>query len=76
MMRKTVARLLALVLVLCMVVLCVPVRAQAVVDMTRPEGLTDEEWEVELQRRRALALQQALEAEKKEQEERLMQPRI
>lgn len=68
MMRKTVARLLALVLVLCMVVLCVPVRAQAVVDMTRPEGLTDEEWEVELQRRRALALQQALEAEKKEQD--------
>lgn len=68
MMRKTVSRLLALVLVLCMVVLCVPVRAQAVVDMTRPEGLTDEEWEVELQRRRALALQQALEAEKKEQD--------
>lgn len=68
MMRKYVSRLLALVLVLCMVVLCVPVRAQADVDMTRPEGLTDEEWEVELQRRRALALQQALEAEKKEQD--------
>lgn len=68
MMRKYVSRLLALVLVLCMVVMCVPVRAQADVDMTRPEGLTDEEWEVELQRRRALALQQALEAEKKEQD--------
>lgn len=53
MMRKTVSRLLALVLVLCMVVLCVPVRAQADVDMTRPEGLTDEQWE-ELLRLRLL----------------------
>ena len=53
MMRKTVSRLLALVLVLCMVVLCVPMRAQAVVDMTRPEGLTDEQWE-ELLRLRLL----------------------
>lgn len=53
MMRKTVSRLLALVLVLCMVVLCVPLRAQAVVDMTRPEGLTDEQWE-ELLRLRLL----------------------
>ena len=53
MMRKHVSRLLALVLVLCMVVLCVPVRAQAVVDMTRPEGLTDEQWE-ELLRLRLL----------------------
>ena len=46
MMRKTVARLLALVLVLCMVVLCVPVRAQAKVNLTRPENITDEEWEI------------------------------
>ena len=46
MMRKTVARLLALVLVLCMVVLCVPVRAQATVNLTRPENITDEEWEI------------------------------
>lgn len=46
MMRKTVSRLLALVLVLCMVVLCVPVRAQAKVNLTRPENITDEEWEV------------------------------
>ena len=35
MMRKYVSRLLALVLVLSMVVLCVPVRAQAAVDLTR-----------------------------------------
>lgn len=46
MMRKHVSRLLALVLVLCMVVLCVPVRAQATVNLTRPENITDEEWEV------------------------------
>lgn len=46
MMRKTVSRLLALVLVLCMVVLCVPVRAQAEVNLTRPENITDEEWEI------------------------------
>lgn len=46
MMRKTVSRLLALVLVLCMVVMCVPVRAQAKVNLTRPENITDEEWEV------------------------------
>ena len=46
MMRKTVSRLLALVLVLCMVVLCVPVRAQAKVNLTRPENITDEEWEI------------------------------
>lgn len=52
MMRKYLSRLLALVLVLSMVVLCVPVRAQAV-DMTRPEGLTDEEWD-ELLRLRLL----------------------
>lgn len=45
MMRKNVSRLLALVLVLCMVVLCVPVRAYAV-DLTRPEGITDEEWQI------------------------------
>lgn len=52
--RKTTSRLLALVLVLCMVVLCVPVRAHAVVDRTRPDGLTDEEWE-ELLHQRILA---------------------
>lgn len=46
MMRKHVSRLLALVLVLCMVVLCVPVRAQATVNLTRPENITDEEWEI------------------------------
>ncbi len=46
MMRKYVSRLLALVLVLCMVVLCVPVRAQAEVNLTRPENITDEEWEI------------------------------
>ena len=46
MMRKHVSRLLALVLVLCMVVLCVPVRAQATVNLTRPENITDGEWEV------------------------------
>lgn len=68
MMRKYVSRLLALVLVLCMVVLCVPVRARADVDMTRPDGLTDEQWKVELEKRRALALKQALEAETKEQD--------
>lgn len=68
MMRKTVARLLALVLVLCMVVLCVPVRAQADVDMTRPEGLTDEQWEIELQKRRAKALEEAMAAAGNEQD--------
>lgn len=46
MMRKYVSRLLALVLVLCMVVLCVPVRAHAEVNLTRPENITDEEWEI------------------------------
>lgn len=46
MMRKTVSRLLALVLVLCMVVMCVPVRAQATVNLTRPENITDKEWEI------------------------------
>lgn len=43
MMRKNVSRLLALVLVLCMMVLCVPVRAYADTPV-RPEGMTDEEW--------------------------------
>ena len=43
MMRKYVSRLLALALVLCMVVLCVPVRAYADTPI-RPEGMTDEEW--------------------------------
>lgn len=46
MMRKHVSRLLALVLVLCMVVMCVPVRAHAEVNLTRPENITDEEWEI------------------------------
>ena len=68
MMRKTVSRLLALVLVLCMVVLCVPVRAQADVDMTRPDGLTDEQWEIELQKRRAKALEEAMAAAGNEQD--------
>ena len=68
MMRKYVSRLLALVLVLCMVVMCVPLRAQAVVDMTRPEGLTDEQWEVELQKRRAKALEEAMAAADNEQD--------
>ena len=44
MMRKYVSRLLALALVLCMVVLCVPVRAYADAPV-RPEGMTDEEWD-------------------------------
>ena len=52
MIKKNISRLLALVLVLCMVVVWVPVRAEAV-DMTRPEGLTDEEWD-ELLRQRLL----------------------
>lgn len=43
MMRKYVSQLLALVLVLCMVVLCAPVRAYADTPV-RPEGMTDEEW--------------------------------
>ena len=60
MMRKTVSRLLALVLVLCMVVLCVPVRAQAEVNLTRPENITDEEWEILRQKLLAqLAAEQA-----------------
>ena len=60
MMRKTVARLLALVLVLCMVVMCVPLRAHAEVNLTRPENITDEEWEVLRQKLLAqLAAEQA-----------------
>lgn len=54
MIRKYVSRLLALFLVLSMVVLCVPVRAQAL-DITRPEGYTDEEWEEYLRSLRLLA---------------------
>ena len=42
MMRKYVSRLLALVLVLSMVVMCVPIRARAEVNLTRPENITDE----------------------------------
>ena len=64
MMRKTVSRLLALVLVLCMVVMCVPVRAQATVNLTRPENITDEEWEILRQKLLAqLAAEQAKEQE-------------
>ena len=60
MMRKTVSRLLALVLVLCMVVMCVPLRAQAEVNLTRPENITDEEWEILRQKLLAqLAAEQA-----------------
>lgn len=60
MMRKYVSRLLALVLVLCMVVMCVPVRAQATVNLTRPENITDEEWEILRQKLLAqLAAEQA-----------------
>lgn len=44
-MKKLVLRLLALVLVLCMVVPCMPVGALAV-ELTRPENISDEEWEV------------------------------
>ena len=43
MIRKYVSRLLALSLVLCMVVTCLPLRAQAAVSLTRPENITDEE---------------------------------
>ena len=53
MMRKNVSRLLALVLVLCMVVLCVPVRAYAETPV-RPEGMSDEEWEAYLLRMKQL----------------------
>lgn len=64
MMRKYVSRLLALVLVLCMVVLCVPVRARAAVSLTRPENITDEEWEILRQKLLAkLAAEQAEQAE-------------
>lgn len=59
MIRKYVSRLLALFLVLSMVVLCVPVRAQAL-DITRPEGYTDEEWEEYLRRLRLLAEEEEL----------------
>lgn len=60
MMRKYVSRLLALALVLCMVVLCVPVRAQAEVNLIRPENITDEEWEILRQKLLAqLAAEQA-----------------
>lgn len=55
MMRKNVSRLLALVLVLCMVVLCVPVRAYAE-EIARPEGMTDEEWAEYLRKRNAVVV--------------------
>ena len=62
-MKKLVLRLLALVLVLCMVVPCMPVGALAV-ELTRPENISDEEWEVLRQKLLAeLAAQQAKEAE-------------
>ena len=70
MMRKNVSRLLALVLVLCMVVLCVPVRAQAAVNLTRPENITDEEWEVLRQKLLAqLAAEQAAKQAEEQAEE-------
>ena len=55
MMRKYVSRLQALVLVLCMVVLCVPVRAYADAPV-RPEGMTDEEWAEYLRKRNAVVV--------------------
>ena len=44
-MKKFVLRLLALVLVLCMVVPCMPIGALAT-ELIRPENISDEEWEV------------------------------
>ena len=67
MIRKYVSRLLALSLVLCMVVTCLPLRAQAAVSLTRPENITDEEWEV--LRKKLLAQLAAEQAEELEAEQ-------
>ena len=67
MMRKTVARLLALVLVLCLAVTLIPASAFAE-EIARPVDMTDEEWEIELQKRRAKALEEAMAAADNEQD--------
>ena len=54
MMRKTVSRLLALVLVLCLAVTLIPASAFAE-EIVRPEGMTDEEWEAYLLKRKQMA---------------------
>ena len=54
MMRKYVARLLALVLVLCLAVTLIPASAFAE-EIARPEGMTDEEWEAYLLKRKQMA---------------------
>ena len=57
-MKKLVLRVLALVLVLCMVVPCMPVLAYA--EETCPEGMTDAEWELLRQKQlEQLAAEQA-----------------
>lgn len=55
MMRKYIARLLALVLVLCLAVTLIPASAFAE-EITRPEGMTDEEWEAYLLKRKQMAV--------------------
>ena len=67
MMRKTVSRLLALVLVLCLAVTLIPASAFAE-EIARPVDMTDEEWEIELQKRRAKALEEAMAAADNEQD--------
>lgn len=52
--RKTLSRLLALVLVLCLAVTFIPVLALAS-EIARPEGMTDEEWEAYLLKCRQMA---------------------
>ena len=54
MMRKTVARLLALILVLCLAVTLIPASAFAE-EIARPEGMTDEEWEAYLLKHKQMA---------------------
>ena len=54
MMRKHVSRLLALVLVLCLAVTLIPASAFAE-EIARPEGMTDEEWEAYLLKRKQMA---------------------
>lgn len=55
MMRKYVSRLLALVLVLCLAVTLIPASAFAE-EIARPEGMTDEEWEAYLLKRKQMAV--------------------